>query len=340
MQRATIMTSSPMRIVAIREPGGPDVLQMRSADMPVPRAGEILIEVKAAGVNRPDVAQRMGRYPVPADANPVPGLEVAGVVRAVGAGVTTFAVGQRVFALTHGGGYATYCAVDAGQALAMLPEMSFIEAAALPEVAFTVEFNMMMRAGLKSGETVLVHGGSSGIGSHAIQRAKAAGATVLTTAGSDEKCDFCRSLGADLAVNYKTADWQPAVMGFTAQRGVDVVLDMVAGGYLQKNLECLALDGRYALISLQGGRKMEVDVEPILRRRLTLTGSTLRPLPASRKALIACEVAEKVLPLIAAKKIVPHVFRTFPLAQASEAHRLMETGTHLGKIVLDVDGTG
>jgi putative PIG3 family NAD(P)H quinone oxidoreductase len=330
------MTSQKMQIVNIREPGGPEVLQVEAADMPVPGKGDLLIEVKAAGVNRPDVAQRLGRYPVPPDANPVPGLEVAGVVSALGSDVKNFAIGQRVFGLTHGGGYATFCKIDSRHVLPIPDALSFVEAAALPEVAFTVEVNLMMRAGLRSGDVALIHGGSSGIGSYAIQRAKAAGAKVIATAGSEEKCAFSKAQGADLAINYKTSDWKEEAMAFTGGKGVDVVLDMVAGEYVQRNIDCLALDGRYALIAMQGGRKMNVDIEPILRRRLTLTGSTLRPLPFDRKALIAKEIAEKVIPLIAAKKISPPIYRTFPLAQASEAHRLMETGQHLGKIVLEV----
>jgi NADPH:quinone reductase len=325
------------QVIRIREPGGPDVLQMETAPLPALAPHEALIEVRAAGINRPDISQRLGKYPVPPDADPVPGLEVAGVVAELGVDVKSFVLGERVFGLTHGGGYATLCKVDARHILSLPRELSFVQAAALPEVAFTVEFNMMMRAGLRGDECVLIHGGSSGIGSYAIQRAKAEGARVITSAGSQEKCDFCRTIGADLAINYKAEDWPSHVAAFTNGRGVDVVVDIVAGDYVQKNIDCLAPDGRYALISLQGGRTMHLDIEPIMRRRLTLTGSTLRPLSADRKAMIAQRLSERVIPLIRAKKIAPAIYRAFPLAQASEAHRLMETGRHLGKIVLEID---
>ncbi len=326
------MASRPMQAVVISQPGGPEVLKLEPAEMPVPAEDELLVKVEAAGVNRPDVAQRLGRYPVPADANPVPGLEVAGVVIDAGSTVESFAVGQRVCALTHGGGYATYCRVKANQTLAIPSSMSFVEAAAFPEVAFTVEFNMMMRAGLRAGEAVLIHGGSSGIGAHAIQRAKAVGAQVLVTVGSEEKRAFCLGLGADYAFNYKTQDWAAEVV--KAVSSVDVVLDMVGGEYVNRNISCLAADGRYALISLQGGRKVEVDLEPLLRRRLTLVGSTLRPLPPSQKAAIATEVERSVMPLVEAGKIRSTIYRTFSLSEAAAAHQLMESGEHAGKIVL------
>lgn len=327
----------PMRAVTILEPGEPEVLSLQSAAMPEPAEDEILIEVRAAGVNRPDIAQRRGRYPVPPDASPIPGLEVAGVVAALGRGVRHFRTGQPVMALTHGGGYATFCRVEARHALPIPADLTFVEAAAVPEVAFTVEFNLVMRAALREGETVLVHGGSSGIGSHAIARAKSMGAKVIATAGSDEKCAFCVERGADHAINYKARDWKADVAHITAGQGVDIVLDMVAGDYTQKNIESLATDGRYALISLQGGRSATIDMDPILRRRLTLTGSTLRPLPSARKAEIAARVARDVVPLFASGRLArPYIFETFPLAQASQAHRLMESGRHVGKIVLVV----
>lgn len=326
-----------MRVIAIRKPGGPEVLQPQMHPVPAIGAGELLIKVRAAGINRPDVSQRLGRYPVPADANPIPGLEVAGVVLAVNDGERRFNVGDRVMALTHGGGYATHCVVDASQTLRIPDMLDFASAAALPEVAFTVEFNLIERAGLKSGETVLIHGGSSGIGSHAIQRAKAAGAKVLVTVGADEKARFCLELGADQAFNYKRDDWPALIMEKTQAAGVDVVLDMVAGDYLQKNLEILSVDGRYALISLQGGRQTSIDLEPVLRRRLTLVGSTLRPLSKHRKAEIAARVERNVLPLVAEGRIAPHICKTFPLDEAADAHRLLESGQHLGKIVLLVN---
>lgn len=326
-----------MKAISIREPGGPEVLVPIEADNPKAGPGEILVAVRAAGVNRPDVAQRLGRYPVPADANPLPGLEVAGTVAEVGEGVQGFEIGDAVMSLTHGGGYASLCAVDASHALKIPDGISFEEAAALPEVAYTVEFNMVMRAGLTRGETVLIHGGSSGIGSHAIARARSLGAIPIVTAGSDAKCAYCLSHGAEQAINYRSTDWEQQVMDLTDGRGVDVILDMVAGDYTNKNLNCLADDGRYALISLQGGREVNLNLNSVLRRRLTLSGSTLRPLPPARKALIAEKLSRDVLPLLGEGKLRPHIHATFPLEQAAEAHRMMEDGAHLGKIVLLVD---
>jgi NADPH2:quinone reductase len=326
-----------MKAIAIREPGGPEVLNLIEADMPIAGPGEILVAVRAAGVNRPDVAQRLGRYPVPADANPLPGLEIAGTVAALGENVSGFAIGDAVMSLTHGGGYAAYCTVDARQALTIPNGFDFAEAAAMPEVGFTVEFNMVMRAGLGEGETVLIHGGSSGIGSHAIARARSLGALPIITAGSDEKCTYCLAQGAEHAFNYRTTDWEEQVIAVTGGKGVDVILDMVAGDYTSRNLNCLADDGRYALISLQGGREVTINLNSILRRRLTLTGSTLRPLPPARKAVIADKLRTDVLPLLAKGKLRPHIHSTFPLEQAADAHRMMEKGAHLGKIVLIVD---
>lgn len=323
-----------MRAVAIREPGGPEVLEPVEAEMPIIGPGEILVAVRAAGVNRPDIAQRLGRYPVPADASPLPGLEIAGTVAALGEGVSGFDMGEAVMSLTHGGGYANYCAVDARHALKMPDRLGFAEAAALPEVSYTVEFNMIMRAGLSGGETVLIHGGSSGIGSYAIARARTLGAVPIVTAGSDEKCAYCLAQGAQHAINYRTTDWQQQVMAQTGGRGVNVILDMVAGDYTNRNLDCLADDGRYALIALQGGREVTVDLNSVLRRRLTLTGSTLRPLPPHRKALIADRLRDSVLPLMAKGRLRPHIHATFPLEQAAAAHRMMEEGAHMGKIVL------
>ncbi|SHK48082.1 putative NAD(P)H quinone oxidoreductase, PIG3 family [Shimia gijangensis] len=326
-----------MKAVCISEPGGPEVLVPIEAENPTAGAGEILVAVRAAGVNRPDVAQRLGRYPVPADANPLPGLEIAGTVAEIGEGVSGFKIGDPVMSLTHGGGYASLCAVDARHALKIPAGLDFAEAAALPEVAYTVEFNMVMRVGLNKSEIVLIHGGSSGIGSHAIARARSLGAIPIVTAGSDEKCAYCVSHGAEHAINYRSSDWEEQVMALTDGKGVDVVLDMVAGEYTNKNFNCLANDGRYALISLQGGRDVNVNLNSVLRRRLTLTGSTLRPLPSDKKALIADKLGKDVVPLLAEGKMRPHIHATFPLAKASEAHRMMEDGAHLGKIVLLVE---
>ncbi len=325
-----------MKAVFIREPGDPDVLELRDAPTPVPADGQILIGVKAAGINRPDIAQRRGTYPVPADASPIPGLEVAGVVVGTGGNTDGFKEGDAVFALTHGGGYATHCVVDAAHAFRLPANLSFVEAAALPEVAFTIEFNLFMRASLASSETVLIHGGSSGIGAHATARAKCAGATVITTAGDSRKCEFSRAQGADHALNYRETDWVEEILKLTNGRGVDVVLDMVGGDYVDRNIRCLADDGRYALISLQGGKRTSIDLESILRRRLSLIGSTLRPLSHARKARIADRIRDNVLPLIAEGKLSPPIYRTFPITAVHEAHRLMESGDHLGKIVIEV----
>ena len=331
------MLPAAIRAVTIRAPGGPEVLEMATLPCPRPGPGQVLIAVAAAGVNRPDISQRVGTYPVPADASPIPGLEVAGHVLAIGAGVAGVAPGDAVCALVHGGGYASHALAEAGQVLPVPAGLSLSEAAALPEVAFTVEYNLMMRAGLSSGETVLIHGGSSGIGAHAIQRARAAGARVIVTAGSVEKCDWCRRIGADLAINYRKQDFVAEALAVTGGRGVDVVLDMVGGGYADRNLKALAEDGRCALISLQGGRRVEMDLEPMLRRRLTMVGATLRPLPPARKAAIALRLRQEVWPLVAAGAIRPHIHATFPLGAAAEAHREMERGTHRGKIVLTLD---
>ena len=323
-----------MQAVEITEPGGPDVLRLTEIAMPRPRPGEVLIEIHAAGVNRPDLSQRAGRYPVPADASPIPGLEVAGLVVEVAGNTGDRRVGDRVMALVHGGGYAQFCAVDHRLAMPVPQGLTMVEAAALPEVALTVEFNMVMRAGLADGQTVLIHGGSSGIGTHAIARARSLGAVPITTSRGPRKSAYCREAGAEIAIDSSQEDWPAAVMSATKGRGVDVVLDMVGGAYAEHNIACLADDGRYALISLQGGRRVEIDLEPVLRRRLAIMGSTLRPLSADRKASIAQTVRRDVLPLVEKGFMRPHVCATFALADAAEAHRLMESGDHLGKVVL------
>lgn len=325
-----------MKAVEITKPGGPEVLVQ--ADRPVPTAGpgEVLIEVKAAGVNRPDVVQRLGLYPPPPGASDIPGLEVAGVVSALGEGVTSVALGDKVCALVPGGGYAELCVAPAETCAPMPEGLSFIEAAALPETYFTVWSNVFDRAGLCEGETFLVHGGSSGIGSTAIQLAKSLGATVITTAGSADKADFCRSLGADLAINYRETDFEQAISDFTDGAGVNVVLDMVGGDYLQKNINILAPDGRHVSIAFLKGPAVEVNMMPVMLKRLVLTGSTLRPRDNAFKGAIAASLQEKVWPLLESGSIKPIIDTVLPLANASDAHQLMESSQHMGKIVLEV----
>ena len=325
-----------MRAVRFDAPGGPGVLYVGTAEMPVAGRGEIVIKVGAAGVNRPDVSQRLGRYPVPPDASPILGLEVAGVVAEVGDGVQAFKPGDRVMALVHGGGYAEFCRADARHVMPMPDGLSFVEAAGFPEVAMTVEFNMLMRAGLKEGETVLIHGGSSGIGSYAIARASSLGATAITTSRGAEKAAFCRHTGAALAIDSSAGAWVDEVMAFTGGRGVDVVLDMVGGNYTDRNLACMAVDGRYALISLQGGASATVNLEPVLRRRLMLVGSTLRPLASGTKAAIAERLARDVLPLLAEERLRPHIHAAFDIEDVGEAHRTLERNDHFGKLVLTI----
>jgi len=334
------MAESPaatMQAVTIEAPGGPEVLQAVTVATPAPRPGEVLIRVRAAGVNRPDVLQRLGLYPLPADADPLPGLEVAGEIVGLGENCSRWRLGEKVMALTHGGGYAEYCRVHESHCLRIPSNLSMVEAAAIPETYFTVHYNVFMRAGLASGETLLVHGGTSGIGTTAIQLAKAAGATVIATAGTDDKCRFCEELGADNAINYKTEDWQQVTQSFLANSGVDVVLDMVAGSYAQKNLDVLGRDGRYVIIAFLGGSNVELNLRAVLAKRLTITGSTLRPQSIEEKASIALELEDKVLPLLESGIVRPIIFRKFPLAQAARAHALMESGELMGKIVLVPD---
>ena len=321
-----------MQAVTIREPGDASVLTVTEHAIPEAGRGEITIDVHAAGVNRPDVLQRTGRYPVPADASPLPGLEVAGTVRDIGTGVSGFTVGDRVAALVHGGGYAEVARADARHALALPDNVEFTVAAALPETLYTVYYNVVMRAALAPGEILLVHGGSSGIGTMAIQLATALGARVVTTAGSDAKCAFCEQLGAERAFNYRDDDFFALIRD--AVGGVDVILDMVAGSYTEPNLTLLNRDGRYVLIAFLGGSKVEINLLPILRNRLTLTGSTLRPQSADEKAAIADGIRRDVWPFVAQGLIRPPIHASFPLAQAAEAHRLMESSEHMGKIVL------
>jgi putative PIG3 family NAD(P)H quinone oxidoreductase len=325
-----------MRYVAAREPGPPDVLTIAEGAVPEPRAGEVLIAVSHAGVNRPDCAQRGGTYAPPPDASPIIGLEVAGEIVACGDGVTAWRLGDKVCALTPGGGYAEYCTTPASFCLPIPKGLTPLEAASLPENFFTVWNNLFDRARLASGETVLIHGGTSGIGVSAIQLAKQYDAIVITTVGSDDKAEFCRSLGADHAINYKMQDFVAEVARITQKRGVDVVLDMVGGDYIEKNLKSLALEGRLVFIAFLHGGRAEVDWRHIMMRRLTVTGSTLRASPTERKAAIANSLRTKVWPLIEGGTVKPVIYRVFPLAEAAAAHALMESSQHIGKIMLEV----
>jgi NADPH2:quinone reductase len=327
---------SKMRAVEVNTPGGPEVLKPVERPVPAPKAHEILIKVAAAGVNRPDVLQRQGHYPVPPDASDLPGLEVAGEVAAAGASAKMWKVGDKVCALVHGGGYAEYCVTPEVTALPVPKGLSFTEAASLPETFFTVWGNVYDRAKLAPGESFLVQGGSSGIGVTAIQMAKATGNRVFATAGSDEKCAACVRLGAEKAFNYKTQDWAAELKTATDGKGVNVILDMVGGDYFPKELKALADDGRLVFIAFLRGPKTELDINELMRRRLTVSGSTLRPRTVEFKGYLAKNLREKIWPLVEAGKIKPEIFKTFPLAQASEAHRLMETSQHIGKLVLTV----
>jgi NADPH2:quinone reductase len=325
-----------MRAVEITQPGGPEVLRLVERPRPQPRAGEALVRVHAAGVNRPDVLQRKGGYAPPPGASDLPGLEVAGVIEDGDLAGSGFAIGDAVCGLVTGGGYAEYCAVPVGQLLPVPRELSFAEAAGLPETFFTVWSNVFDRAQLAPGETLLVQGGTSGIGVAAIQLAVALGHTVYATAGTPEKCRAIEALGAARAINYRDEDFGAVVKEATQGRGVDVILDMVGGGYVAREIACLAEDGRLALIALLGGAKAEVDLSTVLRRRLTITASTLRPRPVEFKAAIARRLRAVVWPLIEAGRIKPMLFRTFELGQAGAAHALMESSAHIGKIVLAV----
>ena len=327
-----------MQASEIKQPGGPEVLLPTQRPDPVPKAGELLIAVTASGVNRPDVLQRKGLYPMPPGVSDLPGLEVAGTVAAGSAedlATAGLKIGDRVCALVAGGGYAQLCVAPAGQCLPVPQGLSGIEAAALPETFFTVWQNVFQNARLQRGETLLVQGGSSGIGVTAIHLAKAFGATVIVTAGSDEKCAACIAQGADHAVNYRTQDFVVEVKRLTGGRGVDVVLDMVAGDYLPRELQCMADDGRIAVIAVQGGTQAALDVGLVLRKRLAIIGSTLRPRSIAYKTVIARELREQVWPLIEAGQVRPVIHAVFPAPQAARAHALMESSVHVGKIVLD-----
>jgi NADPH2:quinone reductase len=326
-----------MKAIEIRGPGGPEVLVEGVRPEPSAGAGEALIRVAASGVNRPDVLQRKGLYPVPPGASDLPGLEIAGVIEGgdpQALAAAGFRVGDRVCALVAGGGYAQWCVAPIGQCLPVPAGLSDVEAASLPETFFTVWSNVFDRARLAAGETLLIQGGSSGIGVTAIQMAKAAGATVIVTAGSDEKCAACVRLGADHAINYRRSDFAEEVSRLTQGRGVDVILDMVAGGYVARELNCLAEDGRLVFIAVQGGVEAQIDAGLVLRRRLTITGSTLRPRSTAFKAAIAASLRATAWPWIESGKIRPVIFKVFPATQAAAAHTLMESNEHIGKLVL------
>jgi len=327
-----------MIAIEIREPGEPDVLLPAERPIPAPAGGEVLIRVAAAGVNRPDVFQRRGRYAPPPGASDIPGLEVSGVIEALGAGVNTWKIGDAVCALVTGGGYAEYCVAPAPQCLPLPPGMDIVTAAAIPETFFTVWTNVFQRGRLQRGESLLVHGGSSGIGTTAIQLAVARGSRVFATAGSAEKCVACERLGAERGINYRDADFVAVVREATGGHGVDVVLDMVGGDYFARNLDALAVEGRLVEIATLHGVKAEVNIQAIMGRRLTITGSTLRPRPIADKAAIAVELQREVWPLLASGAVRPIVHARFPLREAAAAHRMMESSAHIGKLLLVVQG--
>ncbi|MDG5748121.1 NAD(P)H-quinone oxidoreductase [Qipengyuania sp. XHP0207] len=327
-----------MMAMGFDEPGGPDVLRVEHLAVPRPGANEVLIRVSHAGVNRPDVIQRQGFYPPPPGASPIPGLEVSGTVVGLGEGAPPEMLNRRVCALVSGGGYAEYCLAHSAHCLAVPEGMGMDEAAAIPETLFTVWHNVFERGFVRDGETLLVHGGTSGIGTMAIMLGKAFELTVITTAGSAEKCAAARDLGADLAINYKDEDFVERVKAFTDGKGVDVVLDMVSGDYVARNIECLADDGRHVTIAVLGGLKAEINMATIMRKRLTLTGSTLRPRSDEFKALLADEIYNHAWPLFEDGTIRPVMDESFPLAEAGAAHARMEGGDHIGKIVLQVAG--
>jgi len=327
---------STMRYVDHGSGGGPEVLQVRTGPVPELGAGEVLIEVAVAGVNRPDVLQRSGRYPPPADASPHLGLEVAGRIVALGQGVTEWRLGDAVCALTNGGGYAEYAVAPTGQVLPVPHGLTMLQAAALPETYFTVWANVVERGRLAKGESILIHGGSSGIGITAIQLAKAHGAKVLCTVGSAAKAAACLDIGADAAIDYRRQDFVAETMRLTGNRGVDVVLDMVGGPYIEKNLRILALEGRLVQIAFLQPSRVEVDWLPLMVKRLTYTGSTLRPRPPAEKARLAQQLRTHLWPLLERGEALPRIYRTFPLEQAAQAHALMESSEHIGKIMLEV----
>ncbi len=323
-----------MQAIEITHPGAPDVLKICERPMPVLKAGEVLIKVHAAGVNRPDVLQRTGNYPVPPGASDIPGLEVAGEIIDGDVSGSNFKIGDMVCALVQGGGYAEYCAAPAAQCLPVPKGWSMLEAASFPETFFTVYSNLFERAKLNGDEVLLVQGGSSGIGVTAIQMARALGHRVIATAGTDDKCRACEALGAERGINYRTEDFVEVVKSLTGGKGADVILDMVAGDYVAREIDCMADDGRLVIIALLGGAKGTIDFGQILRRRLTVTGSTLRPRPVAFKQMVADKLRARIWPLLESGQIKPVIFQSFPLAEAAAAHTLMETSTHVGKIML------
>ena len=336
MAESATMLPAEMTAIEILRPGGPEVLVPARRPLPTPAAGEVLVKVAAAGVNRPDVLQRKGGYAPPPGASDIPGLEIAGEVVALGGGVTDWRVGDQVMALVAGGGYAEFCTAPAPQCLPIPRGLSLVEAGAIPETYFTVWSNLFDRAGLLPGESLLVHGGSSGIGTTAIQLASAFGATVYATAGSPEKVAACVALGARRGIDYRREDFVAVLKEATGGKGVDVVLDMVGGSYVARDIEVLAPDGRLVFIAFLGGSKAEIDFLPVMLKRLSITGSTLRPRPIAFKAAIARALHEKVWPLLEQGEARPRIFKTFPLAEAAQAHALMESSAHVGKIVLEV----
>jgi putative PIG3 family NAD(P)H quinone oxidoreductase len=325
-----------MTAVGYDEPGGPEVLSPRELPVPRPGVGQVLVRVAYAGVNRPDVVQRQGNYPPPPGASPIPGLEIAGEIVALGAGVDLALVGQSVCALVSGGGYAEYCLAEAALCLPVPQDLSLAEAAAIPETLFTVWHNVFERGWAREGETILVHGGTSGIGTMAVMLGKHFGLTVIVTCGGPEKCRAALAAGAAHAIDYKAEDFVEAVKRITGGKGVNLVLDMVAGDYVARNLKCLAEDGRHVTIAIQGGAKAEINMGVVMTRRLTLTGSTLRPRSNEFKALVAQEIAQNAWPLVEVGLLRPVMDRAFPLADAAAAHTRMEAGEHIGKIVLEV----
>ena len=325
-----------MQAIEITHPGAPDVLKICQRPMPVLKAGEVLIKVHAAGVNRPDILQRTGNYPVPPGASDIPGLEVAGEIIDGDVSGSSFKIGDMVCALVQGGGYAEYCAAPAAQCLPVPKGWSMLEAASLPETFFTVYSNLFERAKLSGDEVLLVQGGTSGIGVTAIQMARAIGHRVIATAGTDDKCRACEALGAERGINYRNEDFVEVVKSLTGGKGADVILDMVAGDYVAREIDCMADDGRLVIIALLGGAKGTIDFGQILRRRLTVTGSTLRPRPVAFKQMVADKLRARIWPLLESGQIKPIIFQSFPLAEAAAAHALMETSTHVGKIMLTV----
>lgn len=333
--RAPVKVPENMQAITITGPGGPDVLELQQHKVPVPTATQLLVKIAACGINRPDILQRSGLYPPPAGAPDIPGLEIAGTVVAKGAEATRYAIGDQIAALVPGGGYAEYACVDATNALPVPAGLSMVEAAALAETFFTVWHNVFQRGQLKKGENFLVHGGSSGIGTTAIQLAKAFGARVFTTAGTDEKCAACLKLGADVAINYRQQDFVEIIKSQT--KGIDVILDMVGGDYVPRNYSVAAMDGRIVQIAFLNGPEVKINFGPLMMKRLTHTGSTLRARSVKFKAIIAAELEQQVWPLLESRQVRVVIDKTFALAEAGDAHRHMEAGAHIGKIVLKTD---